>query len=146
MRYFTKEWFLESQTYPLTENTRKKLSEIGAAYRTACEKEKLSEQLVKDFFFHDGKVSKIITEKDCTLSVDSPFSAYHTILFRDAVLKGELPPIGAVWLYEELYRHKSGIGYEVHILFSSPTGTKHKTIQKSDLLDLKILCREILLS
>ena len=144
MRYFTKEWFLTCQN-PINENMREKPKEVSAAYHAACEREKLPEKLLEDFSFHDGVVSSITMNADCTLSICSPFSNYHTLIFRDAILKQDLPTVGAEWLYEELYRHKSGIGYEAHILFYAPTGAAHKRIQKTDLLDSKIICSEILI-
>ena len=145
MRYFTKEWFLNCQTFPMTESMRKKADEAGDAYRFACEKEKLPDNLLKNFSFHDGVIREITSGTDYILSIDSPFSEYHTVIFRSALLKQEQPIIGAEWLYEELYRHKSGIGYEAHILFFSPSGAPHKKIRESDLIDLKIICEDIVI-
>lgn len=41
-------------------------------------------------------------------------------------MKQEPPVVGAVWLYRELYRHKSGRGYEAHILFEAPAGPVYR--------------------
>ena len=58
-------------------------------------------------------------------------------------MKQALPPVGAVWLYEELYRHKSGTGYEAHLLLEDPAGAGRRKLQLADLYDLKIVCSEI---
>lgn len=58
-------------------------------------------------------------------------------------VKQALPPAGAVWLYEELYRHKSGTGYEAHILLEAPTRSGRRRLQLADLFDLKLICSEI---
>ena len=105
--------------------------------------ETLPDGLLQQFFFHDGVVREIITGTDLTLRIDSPYSEYHTVTFRGARLKQEPPRVGAVWLYRELYRHKSGMGYEVHILFDAPAGPAHQGIRPSDLIDTKIICDEI---
>ena len=68
---------------------------------------------------------------------------YHTVIFRHARVKQALPPAGAVWLYEELYRHKSGTGYEAHILLEAPTRSGRRRLQLADLFDLKLICSEI---
>ena len=51
--------------------------------------------------------------------------------------------VGAVWLYRELYRHKSGRGYEVHILFEAPAGPVYRKICAAALIDTRIICDEI---
>ena len=88
-------------------------------------------------------VREILSGEDLTLRIDSPYSEHHTVTFRGARIKQEPPQTGAVWLYRELYRHKSGRGYEAHILFEAPPGPPHRGIRLSDLIDTKILCDEI---
>ncbi len=55
----------------------------------------------------------------------------------------EPPRVGAVWLYRELYRHKSGRGYEAHILFEAPAGPVYRKICAAALIDTRIICDEI---
>ena len=110
MRYLTKEWYIACQTAPMTPEVQKRLDEIDRAYCAAQTRETLPDGLLQQFFFHDGVVREIITGTDLTLRIDSPYSEYHTVTFRNALLKQEQPPVGAVWLYRELYRHKSGSG------------------------------------
>ena len=86
---------------------------------------------------------EIITGTDLTLRIDSPFSEYHTVTFRNANVKQEPPRVGAVWLYRELYRHKSGRGYEAHILFEAPAGPVYRKICAAALIDTRIICDEI---
>lgn len=86
---------------------------------------------------------EIITGTDLTLRIDSPFSEYHTVTFRSAKMKQEPPVVGAVWLYRELYRHKSGRGYEAHILFEAPAGPVYRKICAAALIDTRIICDEI---
>ena len=143
MRYLTKEWYIACQSDPMTPEVQKQLDEIDRAYCAAQTRETLPDGLLQQFFFHDGVVREIITGTDYTLCIDCPFSPYHTVTFRGARLKQEPPRVGAVWLYRELYRHKSGMGYEVHILFDSPAGPAHRGIRPSDLIDTKIICDEI---
>ena len=114
MRYLTKEWYLAGQTWPVAADVQARLDETGRAFREAR-----------------------------TFSIDSPFSGYHTVIFRHARVKQALPPAGAVWLYEELYRHKSGTGYEAHILLEAPTRSGRRRLQLADLFDLKLICSEI---
>lgn len=141
MRYLTKEWYILHQTYPMPQKLKKKLEGISEACREAKGKEALSDELRRNFSFHDGTVLALTTGKDCVMQIDSPFSGYHTITFLDAIVKQEIPPVGAWWIYEELYRHKSGAGYEAHILFQKLSG---RSIQESDLFDMKIVCKDIL--
>ena len=115
MRYLTKEWYIACQSDPMTPEVQKQLDEIERAYCAAQTRETLPDGLLQQFFFHDGVVREIITGTDLTLRIDSPYSEYHTVTFRGARLKQEPPRVGAVWLYRELYRHKSGMGYEVHL-------------------------------
>ena len=91
----------------------------------------------------DEVIESILVGEDLTFSIDSPFSGYHTVIFRLARVKQALPPAGAVWLYEELYRHKSGTGYEAHILLEAPTRSGRRRLQLADLFDLKLICSEI---
>ena len=95
------------------------------------------------FFFHDGAVREIVTGTDLTLRIDSPYSEYHTVTFRNANVKQEPPRVGAVWLYRELYRHKSGRGYEAHILFEAPAGPVYRKICAAALIETRIICDEI---
>ena len=143
MRYFTKEWYIACQTDPMTPAVERRLDEIDRAYQAVQTREALPEALRRKLFFHDGVVRDIQTGTDYTLCIDCPFSPYHTVTFRNALLKQEQPPVGAVWLYRELYRHKSGSGYEVHILFDAHAGPPHEKILPSDLIDLKIICSDI---
>ena len=143
MRYLTKEWYITCQTDPMTPEVRKRLDEIDRAYCAAQTREALPEGLLQRFFFHDGVVREIITGQNLTLCIDSPYSEYHAVTFCGARLKHEPPRAGAVWLYRELYRHKSGKSYEAHILFEAPAGPTHRGIRPSDLIDTKIICDEI---
>ncbi len=144
MRYLTKDWYMLSQTYPMPDELRKKLDGIGAAYREAQDRETLPEKLRQDFMFHDGEVLEITAGTDFVIRLKSPFSDYRKVTFQDAVVRQETPPVGAWWLYEELYRHKSGVGYEAHILFHKESGPRHKKTLASDLFEAKIICRDIL--
>lgn len=143
MRYLTKEWYLACQTANMTAEAQKKLDEAVRACRTAMEREAVPEELRRGFSFHDGVILEIHSGTDYILRVDCPFSGFHTVVFRGARLRQEQPPVGAIWLYEELYRHKSGSGYEAHILFETPSGPTHKKMRASDLTDLKIICSDI---
>ena len=143
MRYLTKEWYLACQTRPMTQAVQKKLDDISKAYRTAIETNGLPDELNRSFSFHDGIIQEIISGTDHAFRIDCPFSEYHTVIFRSAMLKQEQPPVGAVWLYQELYRHKSGTGYEAHILFYAPAKTAQRRISASDLIDTKIICSGI---
>ena len=143
MRYLTKEWYIACQTDPMTLEAQRRLEQIDRAYRAPQTREALPEGLLQRFFFHDGVVREIIAGTDYTLRIDSPYSGFHTVTFCGARLKQEQPRAGAVWLYRELYRHKSGTGYEAHILFEAPSGPAHRGIRPSDLLDVKIICEEI---
>lgn len=145
MRYLTKDWFIRTQTYPMPEGLKKELDGIAASCQEAQNKELLPDALRRNFLFHDGKVLAITSGADCIVHIKSPFSGYHKITFLEASVKQEIPPVGAVWLYQELYRHKSGNGYEAHILFSKPSKPVHKKFLTSDLFDMKIICKNILL-
>ena len=125
MRYFTKEWYALCQEYGSTFHDKarkavlqKQLDAISEAYRRATERERLPQNMRESFTFHD---------------VNSPFSPYNRIIFRNAMVKQDIISIGSVWLYEELYHH--ALGYEAHILCGS----------KSGLLDTKIICTEIII-
>ena len=145
MRYLTKEWFMLLQTYPMPDELKGKLDGITASYHQAQDREQLPEDLRQNFMFHDGEVLGIAAGTDVVLSIKSPFSDYHKILFREAAVKGEIPPVGAVWLYQELYRHKSGSGYEAHILFFKSSKPAHKKVLAADLFEMKIVCKDLLL-
>lgn len=138
MRYFTKEWYELCQVYGRTFERKKEaalkkqMDGVSAAFQEALKKENLPEGLWEKFFFHDGDIRDIQEGADYIVEVDSPFSEYHKVAFRNAVLKQDSMKIGAVWLYEELYRHH--LGYEAHVL--SQCGR--------DLCDTKIICSEIL--
>lgn len=136
MRYLTKEWYKLCQTWPMTDELRKRRDDISAAYRQAWEREQLPDHFNQNFMFHDGIVQKITTGTDFIIQIDSPFSNYHKITFLDAKVKQEPPPTGAWWLYEELYRRKNSAGYEAHILFSKGA---------DELFDTIVICRDILL-
>ena len=145
MRYLTKDWYILGQAYPMPEERKRKWEAIIASYQEAQNKEALPDALRRNFMFHDGKVLEIAAGADFIIQIRSPFSDYHKITFREASVKQEIPPMGAVWLYQELYRHKSGNGYEAHILFSKPSKPVHKKLLTSDLFDTKIICKDILL-
>ena len=141
MRYLTKEWYILSQTYPLPEALERQLQEAETARQKA--QAQLPEELLRSFMFHDGIIQRIDAGKDYTISIVSPWSAFHKITFCDAIVKQEEPPVGAVWLYQELYPHKSGIGYEAHMLFHKHSPAEGKGISPSCLFDLKVICRDI---
>lgn len=143
MRYFTKEWYLACQTVPMTKALQRQLQEPGEAYRAVQAREALPDELRQNFHFHDGVVREVCAGADYTLCIDSPFSDDHFVTFHNALIRQEQPPVGAVWLYEELYRHKSGTGYEAHILFYAPSGPVHSRTLASDLIGLKIICTAI---
>ena len=143
MRYLTKDWFILSQSFPVTEDRRRELDRLTAAYRKAQADEALPAELRQSFSFHDGTVEAARHDGDIVLRVSSPYSRYRSVRFCGALLKQELPPPGAVWLYEELYRHKSGRGYEAHILLYSGLDTPHRVILPEELTDLKIVCSDI---
>lgn len=143
MRYLTKAWYLASQKYPLNDGEQKRLEEISSACRAAEACEVLPGGLREKFCFHDAAVRGEYHGADYVLSLDASLSPVRSVVFRDASIKGETPPDGAVWLYEELYRHKSGRGYEAHILFEAMQGEVHKRLREADLFDLKIICSDI---
>lgn len=144
MRYFTKEWFLKCQIYPQTKALKDELNDAAAAFHAAQSKDDLPSLLRRELMLHDGEVSNIETAADCVVEVNnSPYAVHQKIRFTNALVKQALPPIGAIWLYEELYRHKRGVGYEVHILFHKPMPPKHKAILASDLFETKIICDDI---
>lgn len=143
MRYFTKKWYLACQTDPMTQALQRQLQKTGEAYRAAQAREALPDELQQHFHFHDGVVREVCAGTDYTLRIDSPFSDDHFVTFHNALIRQEQPPVGAVWLYEELYRHKSGTGYEAHILFYAPSGPVHSRTLASDLIGLKIICTAI---
>ena len=98
MRYLTKDWYIACQTDPMTPEVQKRLDEIDRAYCAAQTREALPDGLLRRFFFHDGAVREIVTGTDLTLRIDSPYSEYHTVTFRNANVKQEPPRVGAVWL------------------------------------------------
>lgn len=138
VRYFTKEWYELCQERGHAFGTAKaaelqmRLDDISASFQQALKKENLPEDLWDRFCFHDGKIRNTQEGTDYIIEIDSPFSIYHRVTFRDAIVKQDSIPVGAVWLYEELYRH--ALGYEAHIL--SENGL--------NLQDTKIICSEIL--
>ena len=144
MRYMTKEWYMLWQTYPMPDKLRTELGGVSALYREAQTRETLPEKLRQNFGFHDGEVLEVAAGTDFVIRLKSPYSDYQKITFQDAIVKQEMPPVGAWWLYEELYCHKSGVGYEAHILFHKASGPRHKKILLSDLFDTKIICGDIL--
>ena len=93
MRYLTKEWYIACQTAPMTPGVQKRLDEIDRAYCAAQTREALPDGLLQRLFFHDGTVREIITGTDLTLRIDSPFSEYHTVTFRNANVKQEPRPL-----------------------------------------------------
>lgn len=143
MRYLTKDWFILCQTYPMPDELKKKMEGAVASCREAQNRERLPDKLREDFMFHDGEVLGISAGTDLTIRIKSPYSNHHKITFLDAAVKQELPPVGATWLCEELYRHKSGVGYEAHILFQKVPKMERK-ISAAHLFDAKIICKDIL--
>jgi len=89
MRYLTKDWYIACQTDPMTPEVQKRLDEIDRAYCAAQTREALPDGLLRRFFFHDGAVREIVTGTDLTLRIDSPYSEYHTVTFRNANVKQE---------------------------------------------------------
>ena len=138
MRYLTKEWYALMQECGRAFEPRKqaelqkRLDDVSAAFQQAIEREDLPKELRENFYFHDGVIRGIREGTDCVIEIDSPFSVYHRVTFRDAVVKQDTIPVGAVWLYAELYRHH--LGYEAHILCESRQGLR----------DTKIICTDIL--
>lgn len=130
MRYLDKNWFIKSQEYPPDGNVDDALK----ALRAAEDKDGIPEKLRHDLCFHDGKViseeivqsgaEPVFSGKDYILRLNCP-SEHDTVIFRDTIVKAERSPAGAEWLYEEIYRHKSGKGYEIHILLSLCRNNRH---------------------
>ena len=143
MRYLTKAWYLASQKYPLNDEEQKALREAQLARRAAEERDAVPDGMRESFCFHDAAVRGSYRGADYVISLDGALSPVRSVVFRDALVKGETPPDGAVWLYEELYRHKSGSGYEAHILFEAMQGEAHKHLREGDLFELKTICRDI---
>jgi len=137
MRFFTKEWYGLQQEYGRTFEKEKKsvlkkeLDNISEAFQRAIAREELPKELWNNFAFHDGIIRNIQEGPDYIIEVDSPFNANRKLTFYNAVVKQDNICVGAVWLYEELYRH--ALGYEAHIL--SQVGL--------ELRDTKIICSEI---
>ncbi len=144
IRYLTKDWYLKCQIYPQTQGLKEELDNAVNAYRTEQEKIKIPPDLCRKLMFHDGNISKIEIGTDCTIEIESPYSEHNRIIFINAIIQQELPPVGATWLYEEIYFHKSGVGYEVQILSFKMMKPNHKKILKSDLFETKIICKDIL--
>ena len=146
MRYLDKNWYLKSQKYPPDDETY----EAVKALNEAEIKSGVPEELRRDLCFHDGKIiseetvqsgaEPIFSGSDYTLRIQCPYRQ-ETVTFRDAIVKTERPPIGAEWLYEEVYRHKSGKGYEIHILLEFPE--RRVPVHASGLIEMKIVCRDI---
>ena len=138
MRYFTKEWYELCQERGRSFGSRKeaelqrRLDDRSAAFQQALKKENLPEELWREFCFHDGGICGIREGTDYIIEVDSPFSVYHKVTFCNAIVKRDSIPVGAVWLYEVLYRH--ALGYEAHILCDSSLGLR----------DTEIICTDIL--
>ena len=138
MRFLTKDWYELMQRYgrPFdvkeAERLRKQLDIVSSDLQKAMDQESLPEELRKKFFFHDGEICNIQEGADYILEISSPFSEYRRVMFCGAMVKQDRIPAGAVWLYEELYRHF--LGYEAHILCWSSQGLR----------DTKIICTNIL--
>lgn len=137
MRYFTKEWYELCQEYsraygPKKTEWKKRLDAVSEAFRKDLAQQNLPEVLWKQFHFHDGEILDVQEGKNLVIRVNSPFTTYKKITFCNAAVKQDSIPVGAVWLYEELYRH--ALGYEAHILCESRLGLRNT----------KIICSEIL--
>ena len=142
MRYLTKDWYLLCQTWPMPDGVKKQINDTVAAYNSAQALEDISPSLLKKFMFHDGVVLIASDGEDFVIEIDSPYSEYHKITFRGAIVEQDGTLDGATWIYEELYRRKSGPGYEAHILFDRPqSGGK---MNASTLCELKITCEDLL--
>ena len=128
MRYMTKQWFIGCQT-----GETKNPAEAPALAHAARERERLPEELDRTFYFHDGTVLAAESGENLTLDIKSAYSPHSRVVFRNALVKGGAPAPGDTWLYEELYRHKSGRGYEAHMLLS----------RGSELLETRIVCSDI---
>ena len=129
MRYLTKDWYIACQTDPMTPEVQKRLDEIDRAYCAAQTREALPDGLLQRFFFHDGTVREIITGTDLTLRIDSPYSEYHTVTFRNAYVKQEPPRVGAFWLLgffiiAALILHKTKFGRYVYAIGSNEEATR----------------------
>ena len=143
MRYLTKDWYIACQTAPMTPEVQKRLDEIDRAYCAAQTREALPDGLLRRFFFHDGAVREIVTGTDLTLRIDSPYSEYHTVTFRNANVKQEPPRVGAVGRYLVRDWVEGGRGDEAHTLFEAPAGPVYRKICAAALIDTRIICDEI---
>ena len=149
MRYLTKNWYLECQKPAFDMN---RINAAAAALNKAEKNDHIPEPLKRGLCFHDGKVISETTAvskaapafsgRDYILSIDCPMNPHSVVTFHDALVKSERSPEGSNWLYEEIYRHKSGNGYEIHILFESCSGRSGPT-RPTDLIEMKIICQDI---
>ena len=116
MRYLDKNWYLKSQKFPPDDETYDAVKALTEAEK----KSGVPEELRHDLCFHDGEVisektvqsgaEPIFTGNDYTLRIRSPFNSHESVTFHDAIVKAEQSPVGTEWIYEEIYRHKSGKG------------------------------------
>lgn len=148
MRYLDKNWHLECQK-PAFDMDR--INAAAAALNEAEANDHIPEPLKHGLCFHDGKVisettavseAAVFSGCDYILRIDCPLNPNSVVTFHDALVKSERSPEGSNWLYEEIYRHKSGNGYEIQILFESCSGHSGPT-RLSDLIEMKIICQDI---
>ena len=130
MRYMTKQWFAGRQT-----GETKNPAQAPALAHAARVREQLPEELDRDFHFHDGTVLAVKLGNDLTLDIKSAYSPHSRIVFMDALIRGGEPKPGDTWLYEELYRHKSGRGYEAHMLL--------QRARSEELIETRVVCGDI---
>ena len=152
MKYLDKKWYLECQK---SAGDKNRIKAAITALNEAEIKHRIPENLKRDLCFHDGKViseetvrseaEPVFSGCDYILRINSPLNPHSVVIFRDALVKSERSPESAEWLYEEIYRHKSGNGYEIHILFISYSGCdRHpREVLPSDLIEMKVICQDV---
>lgn len=148
MKYLTKEWYLRCQTWPMPQELWAEIEDTIKAYREMQEAEPLPEGLLDSFRFHDFAVMSSSHPEpgaNLLLRLGEPGYASRLLTFRSAFVKGTLPPKDSTLIYWELYRHKSGRGLEVHLLFHHwKKGAKKVTAEQ--LYDPVIRCEALLIS
>lgn len=147
MKYLTKDWYLRCQTWPMPQELLDEINDTLKTYRAVQEAEPLPEGLLESFRFHDFEVlsgSQSEPGADLLLRLGEPGYESRLLTFRNAFVKGTLPPPDSTLIYWELYRHKSGCGLEVHLLFHHwKKGAKKVTAEQ--LFDPVIRCEELLI-
>ena len=147
MKYLPKDWYLRCQTWPMPKELLDEINDTLKAYREMQEAEPLPEGLLETFQFHDFEVlsfSHAEPGADLLLRLGEPGYESRLLTFRNAFVKGALPPVGSTLIYWELYRHRSGHRLEVHLLFHHwKKGAKKVTAEQ--LFDPVIRCDELLI-